>query len=448
MTPKILAIDDDRVFLNSLQKMLAFKEYNVDVLSNSNKVVDQIVAKDYDLVLMDVKMPGKSGIELFSAINSHKPTLPVIMISGQSNIQIAVDLIKKGAFDFIEKPLEYEKLFISINNALTRKSLIQEKTVLFEELEENFRMVGVSPQLTKIVNTIKTIAETKAKVLITGESGTGKELIAWAVHHNSKRSGKPYIKLNCASIPEELLESELFGHKKGSFTGAYNNYKGKFIAADGGTLFLDEIGDMSINLQSKLLRVLEDEEVQAVGESASVKIDVRIVAATNKNLEVEILNGKFREDLYHRLNVVKIEVPPLRERKEDILPISYLFLKKYTDIYNKKISSFSPKTEAYLNNNPWRGNVRELRNFIEKCVLFAKRNEIGFDVVSEIISTKFDAKEEVNNENLRIAKNKFEREHIISVLNKHNWKVLETATALGIDRAHLFKKMKQLSIEK
>jgi transcriptional regulator with GAF, ATPase, and Fis domain len=326
--------------------------------------------------------------------------------------------------------------------------LIQEKTVLFEELEENFRMVGVSPQLTKIVNTIKTIAETKAKVLITGESGTGKELIAWAVHHNSKRSGKPYIKLNCASIPEELLESELFGHKKGSFTGAYNNYKGKFIAADGGTLFLDEIGDMSINLQSKLLRVLEDEEVQAVGESASVKIDVRIVAATNKNLEVEILNGKFREDLYHRLNVVKIEVPPLRERKEDILPISYLFLRKYTDIYNKKISSFSPKTEAYLNNNPWRGNVRELRNFIEKCVLFAKRNEIGFDVVSEIISTKFDAKEEVNNENLRIAKNKFEREHIISVLNKHNWKVLETATALGIDRAHLFKKMKQLSIEK
>lgn len=448
MLPKILAVDDDRNFLTSLQKMLRMKDYEVDTISNSNKVIETLKSKKYDLVLMDVKMPGQSGIDLYSLISNHFPDLPVIMISGQSNIQIAVELIKKGAFDFIEKPLEIEKLYISIENALLRKSLIQEKNMLFEELEQNFKMVGVSPQIKRIINTIKTIADTKAKALIIGESGTGKELVAWAIHHNSNRKSKPYLKLNCASIPQDLLESELFGHKKGSFTGAYNDYKGKFLAADGGTLFLDEIGDMSMHLQSKLLRVLEEEEVQAIGDTSSVKVDVRIIAATNKNLEESIENNEFREDLYHRLNVVKIEVPPLRERREDIIPISYSFLKKFVDSYNKNITGFDSRTESYLKNNIWKGNVRELRNFIEKCVLFTNTEEITYDVVTGIIKSKYEPEEDSSIENLKEAKNHFERDHIIGILNKHEWKIQETATALGIDRAHLFKKMRTLGIEK
>lgn len=448
MNSKILAIDDDKNFLASMKKMLELREYSVDTISNSNTVIEAIKKADYDVILMDVKMPGFSGIELFSAINEISPETPVIMISGQSNIQIAVDLIKKGAFDFIEKPLEIEKLYISLNNALSRRTLVQEKNILFEELEENFKMVGVSPQLNKIIETIQTIAETKAKALIIGESGTGKELVAWAIHHNSKRSGKPYIKLNCASIPADLLESELFGHKKGSFTGAYSDYKGKFLAADGGTLFLDEIGDMSLHLQSKLLRVLEEEEVQPIGDNKSIPIDVRIIAATNKDLEEEIKKGNFREDLYHRLNVVKIKVPPLRERKEDILPISYLFLRKFTESYNKRITSFDTNTESFLKNNPWQGNVRELRNFIERLVLFTKSEEVKFNTVLKISKEKDRQEKKQSIENFKEAKDNFEKEHIIAVLNKHEWKIIETAEALDINRTHLFKKMKYFGIEK
>ena len=448
MNSKILAIDDDKNFLVSMKKMLELREYSVDTISNSNTVIEAIKKADYDVILMDVKMPGFSGIELFSAINEISPETPVIMISGQSNIQIAVDLIKKGAFDFIEKPLEIEKLYISLNNALSRRTLVQEKNILFEELEENFKMVGVSPQLNKIIETIQTIAETKAKALIIGESGTGKELVAWAIHHNSKRSGKPYIKLNCASIPADLLESELFGHKKGSFTGAYSDYKGKFLAADGGTLFLDEIGDMSLHLQSKLLRVLEEEEVQPIGDNKSIPIDVRIIAATNKDLEEEIKKGNFREDLYHRLNVVKIKVPPLRERKEDILPISYLFLRKFTESYNKRITSFDTNTESFLKNNPWQGNVRELRNFVERLVLFTKSEEVKFNTVLKISKEKDRQEKKQSIENFKEAKDNFEKEHIIAVLNKHEWKIIETAEALDINRTHLFKKMKYFGIEK
>lgn len=448
MNSKILAIDDDKNFLASMKKMLELREYSVDTISNSNTVIEAIKKADYDVILMDVKMPGFSGIELFSAINEISPETPVIMISGQSNIQIAVDLIKKGAFDFIEKPLEIEKLYISLNNALSRRTLVQEKNILFEELEENFKMVGVSPQLNKIIETIQTIAETKAKALIIGESGTGKELVAWAIHHNSKRSGKPYIKLNCASIPADLLESELFGHKKGSFTGAYSDYKGKFLAADGGTLFLDEIGDMSLHLQSKLLRVLEEEEVQPIGDNKSIPIDVRIIAATNKDLEEEIKKGNFREDLYHRLNVVKIKVPPLRERKEDILPISYLFLRKFTESYNKRITSFDTNTESFLKNNPWQGNVRELRNFVERLVLFTKSEEVKFNTVLKISKEKDRQEKKQSIENFKEAKDNFEKEHIIAVLNKHEWRIIETAEALDINRTHLFKKMKYFGIEK
>ncbi len=448
MNPKILAIDDEKNFLSSLKKMLEIKNYDVEIVANSNRVVEVINKGHYDIILMDVKMPGLSGIELFYTIKENNPEIPIIMISGQSNIEIAVDLIKRGAFDFIEKPLEIEKLFISINNALTRNDLIKEKNILFKELEENFKMVGVSHQINKIFSTIKSIAETKAKALILGESGTGKELVAWAIHHNSNRKGKPYIKLNCASIPEDLLESELFGHKKGSFTGAYTDYSGKFLAADGGTLFLDEIGDMSFHLQSKLLRVLEEEEVQPIGDNDAIKVDVRIVAATNKDLENEVSQGRFREDLYHRLNVVKIEVPALRERKDDIIPISRLFLRKFAESYNKKITSFDSRTESYLKYQIWKGNVRELRNFVEKLVLFANTETITFDLVKEITNDKAEFDKIYEIENLKEAKNLFEKNHIISILEKHEWKIVEAATALGIDRTHLFKKMKNLEIDK
>jgi DNA-binding NtrC family response regulator len=271
-------------------------------------------------------MPGINGLELLNVIIKRYPAIPVLMVSGQSNIKIATEAIKNGAYDFIEKPIDPERLFISVQNAIYKQNLQEAKNNILGELQEKYRIIGKSPAIVEIFNQIEKVANTPVKVVIQGESGTGKELVAWAIHYNSSRSGNPYIKLNCAALPSELLESELFGHKKGSFTGAIADRKGKFIAADGGSLFLDEIGDMNIQLQAKLLRALEEKEIEIIGDNVPKKVDVRVIAATNQNLEKLVKNGTFREDLYHRLNVVKIVIPPLRERVENILPLAYHFL--------------------------------------------------------------------------------------------------------------------------
>lgn len=445
---KILAVDDDSIFLDSLKKVLELSEYSVDVISNPNQVLQLLENKIYATVLLDVNMPGKNGIAVFEEILHKYPHIPVVMISGQSNISIAVDAIKKGAFDFIEKPLDPERLLITVKNALTKKELFDEKENLEQVLDDSAKIVYKSKEIRDVLNLVNTIAKTSAKVLIIGETGTGKELIAKQIHLRSDRKTKPYIKLNCAAIPGELLESELFGHKKGSFTGAIQDRQGKFVAADGGTLFLDEIGDMSFELQSKLLRAIEENEVEVIGENTPRKVDVRIISATNKHLEELINQNKFRADLYHRLNVIKIDLPALRERKDDILPLTYHFLSAFNDTYNKKILSLNRQVEGILISQEWKGNIRELRNAIEKLVIYAKNDVITINDVLENLKPelKKDFSESEEADSLKIAKQNFERNYIIKILDKHNWKISETAAELGIDRTNLFKKMQTLNI--
>lgn len=451
MYKKILSIDDDENFLKSIKKFMELKGFHVVTISNSSHALDVLQNSYFDCILLDVKMPGINGVDILKISLQKNPSVPVIMISGQSSISIAVEAIKNGAYDFIEKPVDPDRLFVTVQNAITKKNLIDEKETIYEELIENYKIVGESNSIKRVIAKINTVAKTSAKILIYGETGTGKELVAWALHHNSNRRGKPYIKVNCAAIPSELLESELFGHQKGSFTGAHSDRQGKFIAANGGTLFLDEIGDMDLHLQAKLLRVLEENEVDVIGENLPRKIDVRIVAATNQDLKQKIAKGQFREDLFHRLNVVRILIPPLRERPDDILPLAYHFLLEFNDIYNKKVNGFNRQIEGILLNHPWKGNVRELKNVIEKLVIFSKNDKISLKDIENAIG-----KENYNSNNifddtvlsLKKAKTEFEIKHIKKVLLKNNWKILETARDLGIDRSNLFKKMQKYGIKK
>ena len=342
--------------------------------------------------------------------------------------------------------MDDEKLISTLLKAIEHSQLLEEKKFLFHELEENYRIIGKSNAVKQIIEKINIIAPTDARVLITGETGTGKELVAWALHHNSLRKNKPYLKINCASIPGELLESELFGHRRGSFTGADKDRMGKFIAANNGTLFLDEIGDMDILLQSKLLRVLEENEVTVIGDNLPKKIDVRIIAATNKNLLRETEEGRFREDLFHRINVFQIHIPPLRERKEDILPLAYHFLRKFADSYNKSVLSISSQVEGLLLNYNWKGNVRELKNIIEKLVILSKGREITIE--DYFLATGNQENPSVEGwSSLKKAKEDFEKKLILKTLAETDWKISLAAEKLNIERTNLFKKMKKYGIK-
>ena len=453
MTERILVVDDDANLLKSIEKILKLEHYTVDTLINALDIDRYLEANKYHCLLLDVKMPVINGMEVLKKVIQKYPALPVIMISGQSNIETAVGSIKEGAYDFIEKPINPERMIVAVKNALQRYQLQEMNESIFMELRQKFNLIGKSKALKNIAQQINDIADTPAKVLIMGDSGTGKELVAWAIHHNSKRKGKPYIKLNCAAIPAELLESELFGHRKGSFTGAYSDRRGKFIEADGGTLFLDEIGDMSFPLQAKLLRVLDGNEIEIIGESIPRKVDVRIIAATNKNLEALISAGKFREDLYYRLNVVKLLIPPLKERPEDILPLAYYFLKEFSDSYNKQVISFNTHAENQLIHYEWPGNVRQLRNVTEKMVIFSEKKEIGYEetlIALELGQTpgcNNNAKNGEGDNTLKNAIAEFEIKYILMTLKNHNWRISKTANCLGIDRSNLFKKMRKYGIK-
>ena len=449
MNKKILAIDDDEVFLKSLKKILVMNNFEVEICSNPMKSLELINSKNYNCIISDVKMPGVNGIELQKAINRISPGTPVIAISGQSNIAIAVEMIRNGTYDFIEKPVDEERLIVILNNAIEKQYLTEEKNNILKELSDNYRMVGVSRSFKDVLIKIDSIAPTDARVLITGETGVGKELVAWAIHHNSPRKNKPYIKINCAAIPGELMESELFGHRKGSFTGADRDHSGKFIAANGGTLLLDEIGDLDLQLQSKLLRVLEENEVEIVGENIPIKIDVRILAVTNKNLEEEINNKRFRLDLFHRINVFEIVVSPLRHRKEDILPIAEFNLQKYCNIYNKRIKKLNPQVEGLLLNREWKGNVRELCNVIEKLVLLSEGEIIDVDDYYKILQNNhYNESEDLSVKTYKGIRDKFKKKMLLEILEKHNWKVVDAAKELGLERTNLFKKMQKFGIRK
>lgn len=377
--PSILVIDDEMPIRQTLKEILSYENFEVEEAADGSSALQKIEQQAFDVILCDIKMPGMDGIELLQKI-LEQTDVPVIMISGHGTIETAVEAIKKGAFDYIPKPPDLNRLLVSIRNALDKRKLVEENQRLKKKVGQVQTIVGESKAIVQIKEMIQRVAETDARVLILGESGTGKELVARAIHELSHRSKGPFIEVNCAAIPGELIESQLFGHEKGAFTSAIKQRKGDFELAHGGTLFLDEIGDMSLSAQAKVLRALQENKIMRVGGEKEIPVDVRVIAATNKNLEIEIHEGRFREDLYHRLAVIIIEVPPLRERKEDIPLLVQHFTREISEQYGKKEKKFSPEAIEKLQSFDWPGNIRELRNVVERLLILGEQTITAKDV--------------------------------------------------------------------
>lgn len=383
---KILVVDDERSIRNTLKEILEFEGYEVHLAEDGQQGVSMALAEDFDLIYSDVKMPEMDGLDLLKAIRD-KVKAPIVLISGHGNIETAVEAIKKGAWDFIEKPLDLNRLLVTTKNALERQSLTQELgqtkeqvRTLRKKVADRNQMIGDSEGCVRVRELINKVAPTDARVLITGDNGTGKEIVARLLHEQSNRKDKPMVEVNCAAIPSELIESELFGHMKGSFTGAVKDRAGKFEQAEGGTLFLDEIGDLSLAAQAKVLRALQENEITRVGADKPIKVNVRVLAATNKDLRKEIEEGHFREDLYHRLNVIPIHVPSLDERKEDIPALVAFFAQQVCDEQRIAVKTFAPEAIALLQARSWRGNIRELRNVVERLIILSGNLIIKQDV--------------------------------------------------------------------
>lgn len=375
---KILVIDDERAIRRALREILEFEDFEVDEAENGKEGLDKAKSETYDIIFCDIKMPEMDGMEVLDGLLKENVESPVIMISGHGNVETAVQAIKKGAFDFIEKPLDLNRILVTIRNAKDKNVLIEEKKVLKKTVNrfKGSSIIGETEQIQKIKEMIEKVAPSDARVLITGENGTGKELVASSLHDLSDRKGNPFIEVNCAAIPSELIESELFGHEKGAFTSAVKQKKGKFELASGGTLFLDEIGDMSASAQAKVLRALQENVIQRVGGEKDIKVDARVVAATNKDLRKEIAAGNFREDLYHRLAVILIHVPSLNERRDDIPLLADHFMTMVCAEHGIARKSFDPKALEALQNLNWTGNIRELRNIVERLII------LGGDVIT------------------------------------------------------------------
>ena len=379
---KILVIDDERAIRNTLKDILEFEGYTIDLAENGKVGLEKALATTYDLIYTDIKMPEMDGLEMLQAyrqtIKEHgAEEAPVVMISGHGTVETAVEALKKGAFDFIVKPLDLNRLLLTTKHAIDHKSLVQETKVLRKKINSRNQMVGESAEIEKVRGIIEKVAPTEARVMITGANGTGKEVVAHLIHENSSRAKKVMVEVNCAAIPSELIESELFGHTKGSFTSAIKDRAGKFEQADGGTLFLDEIGDMSLSAQAKVLRALQENEITRVGSDKPIKVNVRVLAATNKDLKKEIAEGRFREDLYHRLNVIPIHVPALDDRKDDIPLLINHFLEQICHEQGWKTKSFSVEAMTALQQRSWPGNIRELRNVVERLII------LSGDVITE-----------------------------------------------------------------
>jgi len=447
---KILVVDDEESIRKSLKMILEYEGYEVYEAGDGYSALDLIdEIFDIDLVLLDIKLPGMDGIEVLSEIKKKPYSPEVIMISGHGTIKVAVEATKLGAFDFLEKPLQRERVLLSVRNALNHSRLREENIDLRRKTEKKYEIIGEHPLMKKLWEQILKAAPSNATVLIYGESGTGKELIARAIHKHSLRAKEKFVQVNCAAIPEELIESELFGHEKGAFTGATERKIGKFELADHGTIFLDEVGDMSLKTQSKVLRVLEEGEVQRVGSSQIIKVDVRVIAATNKNLQEEIKKGRFREDLYYRLNVIPIYSPPLRERKEDIPLLINYFIKTYCEENNIKPKKFSEKAIEVMMKYPWKGNVRELKNVVERLLIMSEKDIIDVEDLPEYIrgdsSVYFpDIK---NVRSLKEFKELAEKKFILAKLKENNWNISKTARIIGTPRSNLYKKLEQYGIK-
>ncbi|MBN1624944.1 MAG: sigma-54-dependent Fis family transcriptional regulator [Deltaproteobacteria bacterium] len=446
MSKTILIVDDEKSILLSLEGILTDEGFEVHCESSGAGALERIRESIPDLVLLDIWMPGMDGLETLVKIKESYPSIQVVMMSGHGTIETAVKATKLGAYDFIEKPLSLEKVVLSVNNALQYYRLEEEISLLREKEKSRNNITGESKLIRELKEQIKIVAPTDAWVLITGENGTGKELVAHAIHTISRRSRKPMIEVNCAAIPEELIESELFGHEKGAFTGAVSMKKGKFDLANEGTLFLDEIGDMSLKAQSKTLRILQEQKFERVGGSRTIHVDVRVIAATNKNLEKEIERGRFRDDLYYRLNVVPLRVPPLRDRLEDVPELVDSFLKEIHIRAGLEQKSISDEAVEALKKYHWPGNVRELKNLVERLAIMSRGAVITYGDIPFSINQEGRLKNEnglfLKAGTLKEAKARLEKAYIAGKLQEFNGNISRTAEAIGVERSNLHKKIK------
>jgi two-component system nitrogen regulation response regulator NtrX len=457
MKPRILVIDDETAIRDSMKMILEYEGYEFVGAANGQEGLALVDKMSPDLVFLDVKMPGMDGLEVLGRIKATNETLPVVIVSGHGTIDTAVEATKKGAFDFIEKPLSRDRIDVTVRNALDQSRLKDENRSLKQALESRYQLIGDSPALRHVMDAVRRAAPTNATVLIQGDSGVGKELVARMIHRNSLRSRERFVQVNCAAIPDDLIESELFGHEKGSFTGATEKQIGKFEQADRGTIFLDEIGDMSLKTQAKVLRVLQEGEVERLGSARTIKVDVRVIAATNKALEEEIEQGHFREDLYFRLAVIPISVPPLRERAEDIPALVKHFADVFSREHNLRTKRVAPAALDVLRQHRWKGNIRELRNTLERLVIMTAADEIGVSELPESLRVDRPAVTPDNSRSaadasagaggtLREFKEVAERKFLVDKLRENGWNISKTAEVIGTPRSNLYKKLEQYNI--
>ncbi len=444
---RILVVDDEESIRESLRMILEYEGYRVEEAKNGEEAIEAVRRQAPEAMLLDIKMPGLDGLAVLKRLQERGYDIPVIIITGHGDVSTAVEATKSGAFDFFEKPLQRERVLVSLRNAVDVSRLQRDSGSIRPEPDE---MVGSSPAMKELRAMVDKAAPTPATVLITGESGTGKELVARAIHMGSSRSDKVLVQVNCAAIPEELIESELFGHEKGSFTGASKKQVGKFVAADGGTIFLDEVGDMSARTQAKVLRVLQDGDVEPVGSQKVHKVEVRVVAATNRDLEEEILKNRFREDLFYRLNVVPIRTPPLRERLGDVEELIEYFVRRFSQASNYPPKTFAKEAVEYLRSLPWKGNVRELKNAIERLLILS-----GTDPISKPDAVRLlgGAAPELGGSlaelgTLKDFREASEKMFLLRQLEQHEWNVTRTAKEIETPRSNLYKKMEQYGIRR
>jgi len=446
----LLVVDDETSIREAIRQILEYEGHEVAIAADGMDALELIADRRPDLIFLDVKMPGLDGLEILERIREDDPSALVIMISGHGTIETAVEATRKGAFDFLQKPLDSDRILVTVRNALKLRGLSARVEALQERVEARHEIVGGSSQIEHVLERVERVAPTGARVLITGENGTGKELVARAIHRLSDRSDGPFVDVNCAAIPSELIESELFGHIKGSFTGAVSDREGRFEQADGGTLFLDEVGDMSLDAQAKVLRALEQGVITRVGGSRAIEVDVRVVAATNKELSGEIEEGRFREDLYYRLNVVPVHVPPLRERRDDI-PMLVQHFSGRPGAQHHPVRVFEPEAIERLRSLDWPGNVRELRNTIERLMILSRGEKVTAADVERLaggargegFSVDLGAVETFSE-----FKDRAERTYIVQKLRENDWNVSETARSLEMPRSNLYKKIEKYGLER
>ena len=451
MKATILIVDDEPGVRTALTGVLADEGYVVEAVASGEACLDRLTRGSVDLILLDVWLPGIDGLTTLARLRERQVDAQVVLISGHGNIESAVRAIKLGAFDFVEKPLSLEKTVLVVSNALRQRRLEAENRALRAKVDRAQTMVGESYAMRQLREQVAMAAPTNGRVLIYGENGTGKELVARTVHSLSRRRAGPFIEVNCAAIPDELIESELFGHMRGAFTGAVADRRGKFEAADGGTLFLDEIGDMSVKTQAKVLRVLQEQTLEAVGGTTPIKVDVRVIAATNKELQSEIRAGRFREDLYFRLNVIPIFVPPLRDRREDIPLLADHFMAELAREYGRRVKALDAGAIDAIQRYPWPGNVRELRNVIERLMIMVPGDSIsaidlGFLDISGLGAAAAAPHAATERMTLHAARDRFERDLILRTLADQQGNMSRTADVLGVERSNLYRKMKAFGI--